>query len=285
MEGGADDVDTHKRVRKVRKGELKVTQKEKLGPRLSEKVKKKLKSMTGKKLKRSLSDSVGLLEPCQSDSGSAHEEPGNVKSPKKLKSQNRDKKSGSEKKEHEEDASEEGGGERRLAEGVKKRKSKQRKIVSEDRVPLLHSSSDSSLSDEVGDWGGPGESDSGEGGSGDGDGGREEVDGDGKCEAENGIDVETATTNGKSEAKKKTSTRVKVGKRWVKAGGSGPEQPAVVGNGGREGEKEGWGSGRRGRRTVDDERRKKRIEHRKLRRQRKKVSSITCRALLTCLAI
>ena len=284
MEGGADDVDTHKRVRKVRKVELKVTQKEKLGLCLSEKVKKKLESVTGKKLKRSLSDTVGLLEPCQSDSGSAHEEPGNVKSPKKLKSQNRDKtrrKSGSEKKEQEEDASEEGGRERRLAEGVKKRK---RKIVSEDRVPLLHSSSDSSLSDEVGDWEVPGESDSGEGGSGDGDGGREEVAGDGKCEAENGIDVETATTNGKSEAKKKTSTRVKVGKRWVKAGGSGPEQPAVVGNGGREGEKEGWGSGRRGRRTVDDERRKKRIEHRKLRRQRKKVSSITCRAL-TCLAI
>lgn len=249
-------VTVDEKLRKVKKQDLKVTHKKKLGP---ETTKTQLKRITGKQLKRSLSDNVRLLEgpqlgECAGEftneemvSGKTHKKQSKEKgaldqvhgldvvqtteiktTPKKHKRQ-------------------------KLVSSLSVHTSKKKRSINEDKVSLLVSDSDSSLSNkaEVLDE----EEEEGDSKS---DGDEREVEG---CE-EGGVEGERSAvvTSEKKNAKRtKVTKRIKVGKRWVKEADT---------NGGTVREGEGGATRRK---EIDDEKRKKRIEQRRLRRQRKKV--------------
>ena len=207
----------------MKKSILKVTTEAKLTPHLSERLKKKLRKKTGRKLKRSLSDTIPLLKSSELNDPEGDQA---------IDSEPLGKRKAKEKK--------------AMALGSRKRKVKRR--LSEDRVPLLHSSSESSLSDEP-ERGWPE--------------GRESVDLGGGMLAENGGER-------KNDLKVKSAKRRKVREKESgyrehsgKGGGGGMVEVASGGS-------NGVGPGRQG---AMDERRSKRIEQRKLRRQRSKVSS------------
>ena len=140
----------------MKKNELKVTQKQRLGPNLSEKAKMKLKSVTGKKLKRSLSGNVRLLESDDLVRESTHEEVANGKTRENCKSKKHGEK-GTMDAEHSMDVVRTAETntppkkyqKRGLVSSLKIHRSKKRRTVSEDRMPLLRSDSDGSLSDQV----------------------------------------------------------------------------------------------------------------------------------------
>ena len=252
---------------KGKKHDLKVTQQQKLGPDLSEKAKKTIRKVTGKRLRRSLSDIGALLEFDE-----------HVSMPKNVanrRAQDSSKsKTHSKKKERLDIVSEldemrtietsmrlKKHKKRNLMSNLKSRRNKKRRTTSEDRVPLPHSESDSSLSDE-GEKGGSGDCEERESG---GDVGAVDV---GGCDGE-GVegDVSAKVTSKKRRGNKKATSRVRVGKHWVKAGSGQSSAGQTV----SDVAEEGGGVTRVRKRGIDEDRRKKRIEHRRLRRQRKKV--------------
>ena len=252
--------------------DLKVTRKRKLGPKVTKKAKTKLKRLTGKASSNgTFDDHVTLIdqtEPSESLSESANGSESRLKSKKKLtgQSQGSVRTSESSKKPLTR-------GKKRKSERLLKKlgKKKRRKGVSEDRVHLLrHSDSDSSLIDQ-GEMGSGGESGSGECEAGDsGELGGDSGGGPGvelREEDEVGKDVKSMKKG------KNVYSRIKKGNRWVKASNS---QPLVEEGGDGTGEEvDGISSTMKRKRPMDEESRRKRIEHRKLRRQRKKVRQMS----------
>ena len=333
-----------KALRKAKNQGLKVTQKNKLGPDLPAKLKRKLKSLTRTKVESLLSGDVPLVESPQSQCEETREDRTNGV---ELQVQQRSKKHKKRKIVRKEALrnilrgrvdNESSISSSRLLKKHRKRamKSTKRRIICEDRQQLLRrSESDSSLSDQ-GETLPGGDSEGEEGGEGeesslsdqveivpyegeeDGEGviteGFDEVDGRGSdgwggdkeevVEDEQGAKV---TSQKKRKKEKKKPARVRIGKRWMKAKKDqssegqqwavGNDRQVVEGRGGdgwkrrrrgtdkhvmggkdEEREREGEGAegvevgGRRKRKLgIDEDRRKKRIEQRRLRRQRKKV--------------
>ena len=250
--------------------DLKLTRKKKLGSSLSRKAKTKLKRLTARQvLNRTPSDSVILLESSQSTSqeslnGSLTDsqlvqsaELVNTKN-KQVPLRNRGTSSG---------ATVKIGGKGKL--DLKSRRGKKKKRLSGDNVCLLRQSdSESSLSDQVeeaGSGGGESECESGDNG--------EPGDDETAVEYTEEEEVSNCQVKNKIKSKRKLG-RVKVGKKWVKASSNKP-QPPVEQDGGDSARETGQGDGiGKRRRPMDEESRRKRIEHRKLRRQRKKVGHL-----------
>ena len=162
---------------------------------------------------------------------------------------------------------------RKVVSNLKSHKSKKRRTTSDDRVPLLHSDSDSSLSDE-GEKGSGGNCEDSESG---GDGEEVDVGEGGNCDGEEVGGEMSEKVASKKKRNKKMLSRVRVGKHWVKAGSgqsSNGQKVSVLTGGEKEGKGEKGGEGATGKtkRRMDEEKRKKIIEHRRLRRQRKKVT-------------
>ena len=208
----------------MKKGILKVTREKKLRPHLSERLTKKLRKTTGRQLKRSLSDTIPLLKSSELNDSEGDQA---IDSEPLERQKVREKKAS--------------------ALGSRKRKVKRR--LSEDRVPLLHPESESSLSDEPGSgWAGGGES----------------------------VDLGGCTL-AESDGDRKKILKVKSTKRRkVSEKESGYREHRVKG---REGNVVGVTNG--GNYGVDpshqgevNERRRRRIEQQKLRRQRSKVCSL-----------
>ena len=198
---------------------LRVTTHSKLRPSISERLKKNLRKKTGKKLKQSLSDTLPLVK--SSDVNGFEGE-----------------------QQETEDAHQGGQEDERTVPVRRKRKLKKR--ISEDRIPLLHSDAENSISDEPRDsW-------------------MDSVDLGGGTSAEN--------DEHKQMSKERTNVKLrKVGGKRVsgivsKTGRGGGVGVARNDSGGGSG---GVGTSR----WISDEKRRKRIDHRKLRRQRNKVSS------------
>ena len=270
------------KVKKIKKGGLKVTQQEKLGPNLPERVKKKIKKATGKQLRSSLSDKVALLEFDENES--MHKDVIKRRGRESSKSNacsKRRKRMGT-------------APDMRTAEtnthlkckkrkNLRSRKSKKRRTTSGDRVPLLHSDSDSSLSDEreKGFSRDCEDSDSGD------DVEEVNVGEGGQCDQEEVESEMSEEVTSKKKRNKKVLSRVRVGKHWVKAGSgqsfTGQGVSVLTGEGEEgEGEKGGEGATGKTKRRIDEEKRKKRIEHRRLRRQRKKVNPFSQYLCSTC---
>ena len=237
--------------------DLKLTRKKKLGPSLSRKAETKLKRLTARQvLNRTPSDSVVLLESSQSTSqdGSLTDsqlvESVNTK-PKKKKQvplRNRGTSNGA-----------------TVKRGGKGKLDLKGKRLSVDKVCLLRQSdSESSLSDQVGSGGGESECESGD----NGDDSLKETAVE-YTEEEEDRTVSNRQAKNKNKSKRKLG-RVKVGKKWVKASSNKP----VEQDGGARETGQGDGIGGKRRRPMDEESRRKRIEHRKLRRQRKKVGHL-----------
>ena len=243
--------------------DLKVTRKRKLGPKVTKKAKTKLKRLTGKESsKGTFGDHVTPIdqtEPSESLLESANGSESRTHLKKKLtgKSQGSVRTSESSQKP--------------LTSGKMKRKG-----VSEDGVCVLrHSDSDSSLSDQ-GEMVSGGESGSGECEAGDsGEPGEDSDSGPGVefREEDEGGKVVKGTKKGK-----KVYSRIKKGNRWVKASNS---QPLVEEGGDGTREVDRSGSTMKRKRPMDEESRRKRIEHRKLRRQRKKVKQTSSFMIVT----
>lgn len=267
-------VSVDEKLRKVKKQDLKVTHKKKLGPKFLEITKTQLKRITSKRVKRLHSDHVRLLESPQSDECEGeppYEEVLNGEMHKKSKKQSKKKgaidevcsldeiqttESNSIPKKHKK---------RKLASSVSVHRNKKRS-VSEDNVPLVVSDSDSSLNNKAEVLDEEEEGDINDSKSG---GDEREVGGEESCEGESveGERSVIVTSEKKNAKRKKVYKRIKVGKRWVKETDT---SGGAVSDGGREGD----GAAPRRKKEIDDERRKKRIEHRRLRRQRKKVFCI-----------
>lgn len=262
------------KLRKVKRQDLKVTHKKKLGPKYSEKTKTKLKRITSKQLKRLPSDNIRLLECLQSSEGTCEPTHEEVVNETQEKSRKLGKKKGTADRVHGLDviqtaeikSTPKTHKKQKLASSLSVHKSKRKQSTrSEDKVQPLGSDSESGLNnnkeaecddDEE-------EEDIRESEKSDRDKG--EVDEEGGCKEGYVAGKESAVMmcKKKNAKRKKESKRIKVGKRWVKdfeAGANG----GTVSDGGREG-------GAVAVRNTDDERRKKRIEQRRLRRQRKKV--------------
>ena len=264
------------------RGNLKLTRRKKLGPRVSKRAKLKLKRLTARRLfKEASSDVVSLLDSTQlSESASLngteepntsqHETTETVRSSKKRKKR-KEVSVGNLGTSLETDATSVGSRKNRRTELASKSvQSKKSRRLSEDKVSLIRQwNSESSLSDQGEVWSGrevESECESGDVG---------ESCENGDNEADISSHAKDSSTNASSKKvsnKNRRKTRVKIGKKWVKAKTQPPPTSRGTGNGG-DGETRWQGDGPRGkrRRPMDEDSRQKRIEHRKLRRQRKKV--------------
>ena len=244
--------------------DLKLTRKKKLGPSLSRKAETKLKRLTARQvLNRTPSDSVVLLEQStaqESLNGSLTDTQSAEHVNTIPKQGNRGTSSGATVKRGKK-------GEHNL----KSLRGKKKKRLIVDNVCLLRQSdSDSSLSDQVEEVGsGGGENECASGDNGDDSFKETAVE---YTEEEEDRTVSNRLVKNKIKSKRKLG-RVKVGKKWVKASSNKP-QPPVEQDGGVRETGQGDGIGGKRRRPMDEESRRKRIEHRKLRRQRKKVGHL-----------
>ena len=249
------------------KNDLRETRKRKLEPKVLKKAKTKLKRLRGKvSSSTTFSDNIKLIDSTEN----VESESGNPSGSKFQVVSKRTKK----KKSARQTLIDTTGTSKSNKKGLNKRKKKKtiarkrRKAVSEDKVCLLgHSDSDSSLSDQ-------GEVVScGESGSSEGEGGDVGEHGEG---SDNGAGVEYEEEEEEEERvlkRRKVQARIKKGNRWVKAGNSNPTPSVEEGGDGNtgQGREESGSRMMKRRRPMDEESRRKRIEHRKLRRQRKKV--------------
>ena len=271
---------------------LKVTRKRKLGPKLSKKAKTQLKRLTGTTLKRTFSDSVKLID--STDHSGSLLESANVPETRTRLKPTRTKGNKTRKKALKDCTTTTGDGKEAARRGKKKksevllknlRRKKRKRESEEERVG--HSDSLS----EQGEAGGSGECEDGESGSGeceDGESGSGECEDGESGECEDGERWEQSDSGpgelGEVEEEEKervpkrnkrvknTFSRVKIGNRWVKAGNTRSTVEEGGGGGGQE--VEGSGSKVKRKRPMDEESKRKRIEHRRLRRQRKKVHTL-----------
>ena len=252
---------------------LKVTRKRKLGPKLSKKAKTQLKRLTGTTLKRTFSDSVKLID--STDHSGSLLESANVPETRTRLKPTRTKGNKTRKKALKDCTTTTGDGKEAARRGKKKksevllknlRRKKRKRESEEERV---------GHSDSLSEQGEAGESGSGEcedGESGSGECERWEQSDSGPGELGEVEEEEKERVAKRNKRVKNTFSRVKIGNRWVKAGNTRSTVEERGGGGGQE--VEGSGSKVKRKRPMDEESKRKRIEHRRLRRQRKKVHTL-----------